>query len=82
MGVIENFHRYVVVFQYGSAVLFNVTDEEAEGYLEIIRKYSSGLLPDMRKDGNEFSYKYFHIVEILPRMEFFPLSSFSSVRKR
>ncbi|XP_078430724.1 protein RETARDED ROOT GROWTH, mitochondrial-like [Wolffia australiana] len=50
MGVIENFHRYVVVFQYGSAVLFNVTDDEAEGYLEIIRKYATGLLPDMRKD--------------------------------
>ncbi|CAA6657461.1 unnamed protein product [Spirodela intermedia] len=50
MGVIENFHRYVVVFQYGSAVLFNVSEDEAEGYLKIIRKYASGLLPDMRKD--------------------------------
>ncbi|MQL74123.1 hypothetical protein Taro_006466 [Colocasia esculenta] len=50
MGVIENFHRYMVVFQYGSAVMFNVSDDEAEGYLEIVCKYASGLLPDTRKD--------------------------------
>ncbi|XP_065860524.1 protein RETARDED ROOT GROWTH, mitochondrial isoform X2 [Euphorbia lathyris] len=42
--------RYMVVFQYGSAVLFNIEDPEVESYLEIIRKYASGLLPEMRKD--------------------------------
>ena len=43
--------RYVVVFQYGSAVLFNIEDDEVEAYLKIIRRYASGLLPEMRKDG-------------------------------
>ncbi|OAY72518.1 uncharacterized protein LOC109713053 isoform X2 [Ananas comosus] len=42
--------RYVVVFQYGSAVLFNIADHEAEQYLDIVRKHASGLLPEMRKD--------------------------------
>jgi hypothetical protein len=44
-------YRYVVVFQYGSAVLFNIADHEAEYYLDIIRKHASGWLPEMRKDG-------------------------------
>lgn len=43
-------YRYMVVFQYGSAVLFNVEDHEVEAYLEIVRRYASGLLPEMRKD--------------------------------
>ncbi|KAJ6812150.1 uncharacterized protein M6B38_150100 [Iris pallida] len=42
--------RYMVVFQYGSAVLFNIADHEAEEYLNVVRKYASGLLPEMRKD--------------------------------
>lgn len=42
---------YMVVFQYGSIVLFNVRDHEVDGYLKIVEKYSSGLLPEMRKDG-------------------------------
>ena len=41
----------MVVFQYGSAVLFNVEDHEVESYLEIVRRHASGLLPEMRKDG-------------------------------
>ncbi|KAL5202676.1 hypothetical protein ABZP36_013628 [Zizania latifolia] len=53
IGVKDNrfCYRYVVVFQYGSAVLFNIADHEAEYYLDIIRKHASGWLPDMRKDG-------------------------------
>ncbi|XP_078175670.1 protein RETARDED ROOT GROWTH, mitochondrial-like [Carex rostrata] len=43
-------YRYVVVFQYGSAVLFNIADHEAEQYLDIVRKHASGLLPETRKD--------------------------------
>ncbi|XP_040382899.1 protein RETARDED ROOT GROWTH, mitochondrial-like [Oryza brachyantha] len=43
-------YRFVVVFQYGSAVLFNIADHEAEHYLDIIRKHASGWLPEMRKD--------------------------------
>ncbi|GAV61119.1 DUF155 domain-containing protein [Cephalotus follicularis] len=42
--------RYMVVFQYGSAVLFNIEDHEVEAYLDIVRRHASGLLPEMRKD--------------------------------
>lgn len=45
----------MVVFQYGSIVLFNVHEHEVDGYLKIVKKYASGLLPEMRKDG-EFLY--------------------------
>jgi len=51
-GVIDESHcHYMVVFQYGSIVLFNVSDHEADGYLKIVEKHASGLLPEMRKDG-------------------------------
>lgn len=42
--------RYMVVFQYGSAVLFNIEDHEVEAYLGIVRRHASGLLPEMRRD--------------------------------
>ncbi|GMN41937.1 hypothetical protein TIFTF001_011150 [Ficus carica] len=42
--------RYVLVYQYGSAVLFNINDHEVESYLEMVRRHASGLLPEMRKD--------------------------------
>ncbi|KAK6280917.1 hypothetical protein POUND7_014742 [Theobroma cacao] len=42
--------RYMVVFQYGSAVLFNIQDHEIESYLEIVRIHASELLPEMRRD--------------------------------
>ncbi|KAJ4827621.1 hypothetical protein Tsubulata_045213 [Turnera subulata] len=42
--------RYMVIFQYGSAVLFNIEDHEAEAYLEIVRRHSSGLLPEIKRD--------------------------------
>lgn len=42
---------YMVVFQYGSIVLFNVREHEIDGYLKIVEKHASGLLPEMRKDG-------------------------------
>uniref|UniRef100_A0A1D1YZR4 Sporulation protein RMD1 n=1 Tax=Anthurium amnicola TaxID=1678845 RepID=A0A1D1YZR4_9ARAE len=41
---------YMVVFQYGSIVLFNVADHEVDGYLKIVERHASGLLPEMRKD--------------------------------
>lgn len=44
----------MVVFQYGSIVLFNVRDHEIDGYLKIVEKHATGLLPEMRKDGKEF----------------------------
>lgn len=45
---------YMVVFQYGSIVLFNVRDHEVDGYLKLIKKHASGMLPEMRKDGKLF----------------------------
>ncbi|KAF8680712.1 hypothetical protein HU200_045553 [Digitaria exilis] len=52
-GVIDESHcHYMVVFQYGSIVLFNVSDHEADGYLKIVEKHASGLLPEMRKDAS------------------------------
>lgn len=41
----------MVVYQYGSAVLFNIEEHEVESYLGIIKKHASGLLHEMRKDG-------------------------------
>ena len=40
----------MAVFQYGSAVPFNISDDEAEHYLYMIRNHASGWLPEMRKD--------------------------------
>lgn len=47
----------MVVFQYGSIVLFNVAEHEVDDYLKIVKKHASGLLPEMRKDG-EFWYPF------------------------
>lgn len=49
---------YMVVFQYGSIVLFNVREHEIDGYLKIVEKHASGLLPEMRKDGETLYIKY------------------------
>ncbi|KAL1368050.1 hypothetical protein HN51_022152 [Arachis hypogaea] len=48
---------YMVVFQYGSIVLFNVPEHEVDGYLKIVQKHASGLLPEMRKDEYEVREK-------------------------
>ncbi|BAT96224.1 hypothetical protein LR48_Vigan02g051400 [Vigna angularis] len=48
---------YMVVFQYGSIVLFNVAEHEVDGYLKIVKKHASGLLPEMRKDEYEVREK-------------------------
>lgn len=45
-----SYWRYMVVFHYGSTVLFNVEDHEVENYLQIVRRHATGLLPEMRKD--------------------------------
>lgn len=49
---IPSCHSYMVVFQYGSAVLFNIEDHEVKSYLDIIRRHASGVLEDQdtRKD--------------------------------
>ncbi|GFP87327.1 sad1-interacting factor 2 [Phtheirospermum japonicum] len=52
-GVVEesvSCYRYMVVFQYGSAVLFNVPDDEVDFYLQAVSRHGSGLLTDVRKD--------------------------------
>ncbi|KAK4263526.1 hypothetical protein QN277_028922 [Acacia crassicarpa] len=43
-------YQYMVVFQYGSAVLFNIEEHEVDNYLELVRRHASGLLLEMRKD--------------------------------
>lgn len=48
---------YMVVFQYGSIVLFNVAEHEVDDYLKIVKKHASGLLPEMRKDEYEVREK-------------------------
>ncbi|KAK7344770.1 hypothetical protein VNO77_14805 [Canavalia gladiata] len=48
---------YMVVFQYGSIVLFNVLEHEVDGYLKIVKKHASGLLSEMRKDEYEVREK-------------------------
>ncbi|XP_020578362.1 uncharacterized protein LOC110023341 [Phalaenopsis equestris] len=52
IGINENGDncRYVVVFQYGSVILFNIADHEAEQYLDLVRKHAHRLLPETRKD--------------------------------
>ncbi|PNX72795.1 sporulation protein RMD1 [Trifolium pratense] len=40
----------MVVYQYGSAVLFNIEDHEVEMYLQLVKRHASGLLSEMRKD--------------------------------
>lgn len=51
---------YMVDFQYGSIVLFNVRDHEVDGYLKIVERHASGLLPEMRKDGQYFHHKFLY----------------------
>lgn len=43
----------MVVFNYGSVVLFNVPEHEVDGYLEIVKKHASGMLTEKRKDGKQ-----------------------------
>ncbi|KAF5794776.1 hypothetical protein HanRHA438_Chr08g0343331 [Helianthus annuus] len=50
---------YMVVFQYGSVVLFNVREHESERYLKIVKEHASGELSEqeMRKDEYEVKEK-------------------------
>uniref|UniRef100_A0A166DSZ9 DUF155 domain-containing protein n=1 Tax=Daucus carota subsp. sativus TaxID=79200 RepID=A0A166DSZ9_DAUCS len=48
---------YIVVFQYGSIVLFNVPDNKIDGYLNLVKTHASGILPEMRKDEYEVREK-------------------------
>ncbi|KAI3857148.1 hypothetical protein MKW98_010562 [Papaver atlanticum] len=50
----ESSHSYMVVFPYGSTVMFNVLDGEVDRYLKIVEKHASGVLPEMRKDEMSF----------------------------
>ncbi|CAI0411626.1 unnamed protein product [Linum tenue] len=44
---------YMVVFQYGSIVLFNAREHEVDAYLKIVRNHATGVLHEMRKDEYE-----------------------------
>ncbi|XP_076893831.1 protein RETARDED ROOT GROWTH-LIKE-like [Bidens hawaiensis] len=50
---------YMVVFQYGSVVLFNSREHETERYLKIVKEHASGELSEqeMRKDEYEVKEK-------------------------
>ena len=50
---------YMVVFQYGSIVLFNVREHEVDEYLKVVERHSSGLLSEMRKDGEFHLLSFF-----------------------
>lgn len=47
-------------------MLFNVREHEVDGYLKIVEKHASGLLPEMRKDGKVLfpTYLYMNLVSI------------------
>ncbi|KAJ0988360.1 hypothetical protein J5N97_006716 [Dioscorea zingiberensis] len=47
---IESNCRYMVVSRYGSIVMFNVPDQEADVYLKIVEKHASSFLPEIKKD--------------------------------
>ncbi|KAG6523723.1 hypothetical protein ZIOFF_013600 [Zingiber officinale] len=51
----ESSCHYMLVFHYGSVVLFNVSDPEVDNYLKIVVEHASGLLPEMRKNGRFLS---------------------------
>ncbi|KAL8196458.1 hypothetical protein R6Q57_024753 [Mikania cordata] len=60
VDVEENYssHSYMVVFQYGSAVLFNVEDHEVESYLSIVKRHASGsVLKDSETRNDDYVVK-------------------------
>ncbi|KAI3843028.1 hypothetical protein MKX03_018283 [Papaver bracteatum] len=56
---IGGIHSYMVVFPYGSTVMFNMLDQEVDGCLKIIERHASGLLPEMTNKG--LSSQSYHI---------------------
>ena len=53
----------MVVFQYGSTVMFNVEEQEVQAYLNLVIRHASGMLPEMVKDGkflfdNSISFQF------------------------
>ncbi|KAI3833459.1 hypothetical protein MKX03_027203 [Papaver bracteatum] len=50
-------YSYMVVFPYGSAIMFIMLDYEFGTYLKIIKRHASGLQPDTGKDcGDSFQH--------------------------
>ncbi|MCL7030058.1 hypothetical protein MKW94_017359 [Papaver nudicaule] len=49
---------YMLVFKYGSTVMFNMLDQEVDGYLKIIKRHASGMLPEKPKDQGDSTQKY------------------------
>ncbi|KMZ74859.1 hypothetical protein ZOSMA_121G00330 [Zostera marina] len=46
----ESHCSYIMVFQYGSVVFFNITDNKIDDYLNLIKVHASGILHEIRKD--------------------------------
>lgn len=53
----------MIVYQYGAVVLFNVEDHEVEVYLQAVRQHASGLLSEMRKDGEALLSIFIFLIE-------------------
>ncbi|MCL7046529.1 hypothetical protein MKW94_023215 [Papaver nudicaule] len=49
---------YMVVFKYGSTVMFNMHAHQVDGHLKIVKKYASGILPKANKGGGDSSQHY------------------------
>ncbi|KAI3896736.1 hypothetical protein MKW98_009589 [Papaver atlanticum] len=57
-GISSFCDSYMVVFKYGSTVMFNMLDKEVDGYMKIIKRHASGMLPETTTDGGDSSQKY------------------------
>ncbi|MCL7052027.1 hypothetical protein MKW94_021981 [Papaver nudicaule] len=51
-------YSYMVVYPYGSAVMFNMLDHEVDRYLKIIKRHASGLEAETGKDGGDSLQNY------------------------
>lgn len=61
---------YMVVFQYGSIVLFNISENMVDAYLKIVERHASGLLSETKKDGEILSF----VLNLLQFFSFINLS--------
>ncbi|XP_026390797.1 uncharacterized protein LOC113286378 isoform X1 [Papaver somniferum] len=66
----ESSHSYMVVFPYGSTVMFNMLDGEVDKYLKIIKRHASGFA-ETGKDGP--SFQNYHIKYEVRENPYFPM---------
>ncbi|KAI3861715.1 hypothetical protein MKX03_018559 [Papaver bracteatum] len=61
-------YSYMVVFPYGSAVMFNMLDYEFGTYLKIIKRHALGLQPDTGKDCED-SFQHYIDYEVREKQD-------------